>query len=282
MGNDGGSIPKRRELVKEAARLPTASQLKESALEQQSYLWTTDPITRLPLSTPIVSDHLGRLFNKDSIIEQLLSSSPSPLLSLTVSSLKDVVELHFLPSPEGKGFICPVTRSPLGPGNKAVYSAVCGHVVSAVAERETSAAGTCSVCDIPREESDVIPVLPVGKEEIARLQTRIKRLREEGRTHSLKKAKGEKKKNKKRKHDDDGEEVVKKLAVEKGEEGGINNAGTKALTEKVLREQERKKAERKANENLKSLFSSRDQSKPIGRSSDFMTRGYQIPADAKR
>jgi hypothetical protein len=55
MGNDGGSIPTRRELVKEAAKALTAAQLKEAQIEQQEYGWTTDPLTRKPLSRPIVS-----------------------------------------------------------------------------------------------------------------------------------------------------------------------------------------------------------------------------------
>jgi hypothetical protein len=72
MGNDGGSIPTRRELVKEAAKALTAAQLKEAQIEQQEYGWTTDPLTRKPLSRPIVSDAAGILYNKDSIIEFLL------------------------------------------------------------------------------------------------------------------------------------------------------------------------------------------------------------------
>jgi len=36
-----------------------------------------------------------------------------------------------------------------------------------------------------------------------------------------------------------------------------------------------------SNKNLSSLFSSRDQTKPIGKSSDFMSRGFTIPAHQK-
>ena len=63
---------------------------------------------------------------------------------------------------------------------------------------------------------------------------------------------------------------------------GINNAATASLTAKVMEEQERAKKRKLENENVRSLFSSRDQSKPIGRSSDFMTRGYSVPSGGKR
>jgi hypothetical protein len=77
MGNDGGSIPKRSELVKEAAKALTSAQLKEAQNEQQEYGWTTDPLTRKTLARPVVSDAAGVLYNKDSIIEYLLKEAGS-------------------------------------------------------------------------------------------------------------------------------------------------------------------------------------------------------------
>ena len=75
MGNDGGSIPTRRELVKEAARNPSAAQVKESQHEQQEYQWTTDPISRQPLVQPVVSDSSGKLYNKATILEYLVEGT---------------------------------------------------------------------------------------------------------------------------------------------------------------------------------------------------------------
>jgi hypothetical protein len=71
MGNDGGSIPKRRELVKEAARNPTSAEQKETQQEQQHWLWTTDPITNEALQEPVVSDCNGRLYKKESVLKVL-------------------------------------------------------------------------------------------------------------------------------------------------------------------------------------------------------------------
>jgi hypothetical protein len=126
-------------------------------------------------------------------------------------------------------------------------------------------------------------------------------LEDKGLTHSLKKVSGGSKKRKKKDADAEptngltngDKDVRHKLEiirtstpVNEGEnadrKSGINNTSTASLTAKVMEEQERAKKRKMDNENVRSLFSSRDQSKPIGRSSDFMTRGYSLPAGGKR
>ena len=66
------------------------------------------------------------------------------------------------------------------------------------------------------------------------------------------------------------------------ESGAIHNANTASLTARVLSEEQEKNKRRKMakNDNLKSLFSSKNgmDEKHV----DFMTRGYSIPAGAKR
>ncbi|GAM90947.1 hypothetical protein ANO11243_089940 [Dothideomycetidae sp. 11243] len=300
MGNDGGSIPKRRELVKEAARNPTAAQIKETQNEQQEYYWSTDPISRKPLERPIVADSNGRLYNKDTILEYLLSASDpesaqadaEKILQGAVKSLKDVVELTFsvqddAPIKNGAStkevWLCPVTNEPLGPSSKAAYLVPCGHVFSGAALKEV-ASDKCVVCETSYAPNDAISILPTAKEEIARLLLRSKTLRDSGLTHSLKKLGKDKKKKKREREEavEDSESTAPAAKKVNDESARINNSSTKALTEKVLREQEQRKKAAMKNENLKSLFSSRDQSKPIGKSSDFMTRGFEIPASAKR
>ena len=61
----------------------------------------------------------------------------------------------------------------------------------------------------------------------------------------------------------------------------IKNAVTASLTARVLAEEQEKAKRRKLdpNENLKSLFSSGNKKHKDG---DFMTRGFSIPADARR
>lgn len=157
MGNDGGSIPTRRELVKEAAKAPTATQIKEAQVESQEHAWNHDPLSRKPLSAPVVSDCLGTLYNKDTIIEYLLAEEKDveqeKVLEGRVKGLKDVVEVKFETDAEGESggerrtgtgrkerWVCPVTREEMGPQAKAVYIVPCGHafagsVVKEVQER---------------------------------------------------------------------------------------------------------------------------------------------------
>jgi uncharacterized protein YaiL (DUF2058 family) len=109
------------------------------------------------------------------------------------------------------------------------------------------------------------------------LALRVKTLQEKGLSHSLKKASTSKKRKKKAEIEEDTQ-----VAKSKATTNGINNAATASLTSKVLQEQEQAKRRRMDNENVKSLFSSRDQTKPIGKSADFMTRGFSLPTENKR
>lgn len=159
MGNDGGSIPTRRELVKEAAKSLTTQQVKEVQNEQQEHAWSNDPLTRKPLARPIVSDSAGILYNKDSIIEYLLSdpadakkAEADKVLQGRVKSLKDVVEVKFeidgtagnslLLSNGSTGraerWVCSIANCELGPGAKTVYLVPCGHAFAGSVVKEVS------------------------------------------------------------------------------------------------------------------------------------------------
>ncbi|KAJ2975458.1 hypothetical protein NUW58_g8350 [Xylaria curta] len=91
MGNDGGSIPKRRELVKEAARLPTASELKATALESQAHAWSTCPISAA------VSDARRDASSEEQ--QQQPSQEAAEFARSGIRSLKDVVKLRFCRDP---------------------------------------------------------------------------------------------------------------------------------------------------------------------------------------
>lgn len=315
MGNDGGSIPTRRELVKEAARNPTTSQLKETIKEQQGFLWSTCPLSHKSLARPIVSDSAGNLYNKDSVLRFLLPDDDGSLnkedcervLGGRVKGLKDVVEVQFEVSKGSKSseerWICPVTSKELGPNVKSVYLVPCGHAFSAEAIKEMKA-DACLQCETPYDQDHVIPILPFAEEDMNRLRARSERLVEQGLTHSLKKAPGSTKKRKakveslKRTDKDGAKDVISGIATAtpplrsmtpssgtstpKG--NGIKNAATASLTAKVLQEEEERKKRRKLmgeNENLKNLFTKNDGSQKH-KDGDFMTRGFTIPASAKR
>lgn len=287
MGNDGGSIPTRRELVKEAAKDKTTTQVKEVQHEQQEYYWTTDPISREPLTTPVVSDSSGKLYNKSTILEYLVEGArkedADTITQGAIKSLKDVVEVKFeidtaatSSAARGEAWRCPITGDKLGPGSKAAYLVPCGHAFSGSAIKEVSGE-KCLTCETEYASNDIIPILPTSATDIARLALRVKTLQEKGLAHSLKKNSGGKKRKK------DKEETEEKSKKKKKEESnGINNSSAASIAAKVLKEQEMSKKRRMDNENVKSLFSTRDQTKPIGKSADFMTRGFSVPSENKR
>jgi hypothetical protein len=133
--------------------------------------------------------------------------------------------------------------------------------------------------------------------DIARLNLRIKTLREKGLTHALKKAPGSKK-DKKRKHGDasatetspgngattrssDEDKATKKEIKEKKNttgSKGLKNSATASLTRKVLEEQEERNKRRKMaqNENVAGLFDQNEFKPGKGNSADYMTRGFSI------
>ncbi|KAI9050995.1 hypothetical protein LZ554_005105 [Drepanopeziza brunnea f. sp. 'monogermtubi'] len=285
MGNDGGSIPTRRELVKNAARALNTTELKATQQEAQTHAWTWCPLSNRPLNVPIVSDCAGILYNKDAIIEQLLPKDPDTpatvikekedVLQGRVKGLRDVVEIKFNVAKENKEdkWICPVTSKELGPNTKSVYLVPCGHAFSEAAIKEVKG-DVCVECNGAYKENDIIPIIPLAKEDIAKLEERMVKLKEAGLTHSLKKAPGSKKR-KKGEAAADTKEVSHKLV----QSSGIKNSATASLTQKVLDEQEERNKRRKMglNENLKSLFSNTGYSAQTHKSGDFMTRGFSIP-----
>ncbi|KAI9766443.1 MAG: hypothetical protein M1840_006550 [Geoglossum simile] len=322
MGNDGGSIPTRRELVKEAARNPTTTELKETRNTQQEYYWTTCPLSQKPLATPIVSDSSGKLYNKDAVLEFLLpagdgtpgriKSDNEEVLEGRVKSIRDVVEVKFEVVKETSSvqrggnirkvekWVCPIARKELGPGVRAVYLVPCGHAFSEAAVKEVSTE-TCLQCNTPFTSVQVIPILPTLPADITRLAVRINSLKESGLTHSLKKVPGSSKKRKKNIDkeaeitdgtipidESDMNKAVSKPSTPQPTSGstaaraGIKNAATASLTAKVLEDEKERNKKRKLgmNDNLKSLFSSGESG--TRKDGDFMTRGYSIPAGAKR
>lgn len=226
MGNDGGSIPKRRELVRSAARLPTVSELKATALEALTHAWQTDPISSNALDLDaVVSDWRGRLFNYETILEGLLPSaatagddaaeteedgeSPADgmltVAAVGIRSVRDIVRLqcHRVSKQREALWQCPVTLKELGPNTRAVYLVPCGHVFAEAAVDKILPDKLCTECSSEFAEENVIPILPTDEAELAKLRQRMERLRAAGLAHNLKKDKslhhGDKKKSKKRK-----------------------------------------------------------------------------------
>ncbi|CAN8098127.1 unnamed protein product [Discula destructiva] len=273
MGNDGGSIPKRRELVKDAARAPTVSELKATAFESLSHAWEHDPLSSEPLDMEnTASDWRGRLYNYESVLKGLIpgegdtdtgdkaNGNDMSFAATGIKSLRDIVRLKFKRyQPAGSKkeiWSCPVSLKEFGPTTKAVYIVPCGHVFAEVAIKEiTDQENNCPECSENFEEDDIIPILPIEEAELQRLAKRMEDLRARGLTHAKKQDKSGKKKKRKAEEKETngvkGEKIVsdanagrqpKAAKVNKTDapsrSGGINNAMTATLTAKVLAEQE--------------------------------------------
>ena len=77
MGADGGSIPDRNDLVKNKAKSFVADKAALKALWFFCCLSKVSPSVdmanaQVPLKEPVVTDQLGKLYNKEAVIEYLL------------------------------------------------------------------------------------------------------------------------------------------------------------------------------------------------------------------
>ncbi|KAL2109014.1 hypothetical protein VUR80DRAFT_3052 [Thermomyces stellatus] len=260
MGNDGGSIPTRRELVKSASRAPTVSELKATALESLAHAWSHCPLTtdKLDLDNT-VSDWRGRLYNYESVLKNLMAEDSDggepaaaevSFASTGIRSLKDIVKVRFKKdTASGKErWTCPVSMKEFGAGTRAVYLVPCGHAFAEVAIKEVGEERRCPECSEAFEEENVIPILPTTEADTKRLVERMERLQAEGMTHSLKKDKKGGKKKRKRGEEgkaengngneqSDTDDKESKATRKDDRVSGINNPRTSSLTAKVLAEQ---------------------------------------------
>ncbi len=300
--------------MKEAARNPTSTDLREKQREHLAHRWSQCPVSHKALVKPIVSDYSGDLYNKDAILQFLLPAEVSPIdkeefdkfIQGRIKSLKDVVEVLFESELDEQTrterWICPITSKELGPTVKAVYLVPCGHAFSQEAITQIKA-DQCSQCGTAYESRDIIPILPSTETDKIIVLKRIEELRNQGLTHSLKKAAG----NKKRKAKGEGkqsngeeagtavkseplneikhsEEAVERSGTPQSgtsaskPTNGIKNAATASLTARVLEEEQTKKKRKLESENISSLYSKGDRKQSDG---NFMTRGFSIPAKAR-
>lgn len=166
MGCDGGTIPRRDELVKTKQKPEQKDKDAEAVAK-----WKHCAITQEELRLPIVSCELGRLYNKESVIEYLLSKEPSCEIAKHIRSLKDIVELNLTENPgyqrrdADKGdeyvdlrasrFICPIVGLEMNGKYRFCYLKQCGCVLSERAIKEVKSE-VCHKCAKPFQEDDVV------------------------------------------------------------------------------------------------------------------------------
>ncbi|KAJ1920453.1 Replication termination factor 2 [Mycoemilia scoparia] len=184
MGNDGGSIPLRRELVKEKTKEEKADQRIQTIT-----LWFYCALSKQPLKEPIVADHGGKLYNRESILEFLLDRKnaygDADTICPYLKSLKDVKTLkltriasneadkkpniqHDIEMPTQ--FICPLTMREMNGRYPFVFLWSCGCVFleKALAELKST---ECPVCNEKFTQSEIVPINPLPEKQKSLIDT---------------------------------------------------------------------------------------------------------------
>jgi len=167
MGCDGGSIPRRDELVKLKKK-----EEKADPAEVERIRWSSCAISKEPLKDPIVTCELGFLYNKDAVIRQLLEKTMDEAFG-HIRSLKDLIPVRFTPNSafaekEKSGednvapFTCPITLTEVGRSRFSLIK-TCGCALSERALREVPST-TCLQCGKPFTANDILPLNPPQEE----------------------------------------------------------------------------------------------------------------------
>lgn len=199
MGCDGGTIPKRHELVKGPKKVEKVDKNAEMAAK-----WKYCALSQEKLKRPIVACELGKLYNKDAIIEYLLDKSaerPNSEAVTHIRGIKDIKELNLTDNPEWEGegrnakgdryedilcgmFICPVVGLEMNGKHRFCYLQTCGCVFSDRALKEVKTE-ICHKCGDPFKPEDIV-VLNGTKEEVDKLREKMEEKRAKAKTKTKK------------------------------------------------------------------------------------------------
>ncbi|GAB0091840.1 Replication termination factor 2 [Sergentomyia squamirostris] len=200
MGCDGGTIPRRDELV----RTKKKPEQKDKESEMQ-FRWRHCALTQQPLQEPVVMCGLGRLYSKQSVIEHLLEKDKMPESASHIKSLKDVKQLALTPNPtftneEKQGgsldirsapYICKLIGLEMSGKFRFIALWGCGCVFSERALKEIKSK-VCSLCQTPFTEEDVV-ILNGSEEDVdgmrVRMEARLARRKAEKKGKDSKKVK---------------------------------------------------------------------------------------------
>merc|ERR1712137_578425 len=178
---DGGSIPKREELVKLKKR-------KERD-EQNRNKWGLCAFSKQPLVAPIVACKLGYLYNKTAILEALLEGNLPSEFSHIKKAKRDLinVNLNSVSEVEEKPkFICPVTGLTLGGNYRFIAMKNCGCVIAERALKEIPDRSVCLNCSTKINNPDTDILILNGTEEEVNAQRELLRSGKKDKTKSRK------------------------------------------------------------------------------------------------
>jgi hypothetical protein len=172
MGCDGGSIPKREELVKQKQKPEIPD-----AFIQMLTKWTRCTLSKTELIEPVVCDLKGRLYNKSNLLEYLLDKSTygdGDIICPHVKGMKDVVTLKLVgnrsvtTAKEDRmecKWICPITGKEMNGKTKFISFKKCGCTMTQEALDQIQGT-SCLVCGTGFEADDIIILNPTGEDEV--------------------------------------------------------------------------------------------------------------------
>nr|CDS31289.1 protein of unknown function DUF602 [Hymenolepis microstoma] len=188
MGGDGGSIPRRVELVREKKQKEKVGKVAADAAK-----WKHCALSQQPLRQPIVSCQLGRLYNKEAIIEKFLDPTKyTSSVADHIKKLRDVRDLKLTPIPKeqtshelssgiiedsAESFCCPILGQEMNGSYPFVFSWECGCVVSKRAFDNVKDS-SCLRCGQPLLPESVILLNPETDEDIRIAQERLRNYKE--------------------------------------------------------------------------------------------------------
>ncbi|EKD00772.1 hypothetical protein A1Q2_04964 [Trichosporon asahii var. asahii CBS 8904] len=298
MGADGGSIPDRRDLVKTKGKLEKT----DKALLRERFFYCA-------LSKPVVLDPLGKLYNKEAIIEYLIDKTAYGDGDEICPYIKSVKTLNLMPNPalsEGDDatsvsrapFVCWLSLKEMTGAVTFIAIRNCGCVFSEAAVRaiipnlakgpESSSDGpaepvACPNCTKPFDpsaQSSVMPIYPSPEVQDLLLDVLLAK-RAAGKSSKKRKAdKGEKVA-----ESENGEKKAKKDKAEKRDREERTGSGSPApragaqptvsrSVQSLLAEQEKKRlaAQENMSDAVKSMFRAKSDKKDD--TSDFFGRTF--------
>ncbi|KAI2806300.1 Protein RTF2 [Blomia tropicalis] len=275
MGCDGGTIPRRDELVRTKKKKEEKDKKADIVAK-----WKYCAISSNKLTKPIVSCELGRLYNKDAVIEYLLNKeSPNSSLISHIRNLKDIVTLGLTLKQDYKEkdtagdketdlqdskYVCPIVGLEMNGMYKFFYIRTCGCVLSERAIKEVKT-DNCLVCNKPFVNDDLI-LLNGNDEEIEELRLRMIERRNKAKEERKKKRKleGDEKEKNGRK-DQKTEKDIQSTSGSTNGQSSSSSSNVKTSSLAVLQDKASKKysvsKDPNASETYKSLFTSHESAK---------------------
>eukprot|EP01066_Platyproteum_vivax_P004870 Platyproteum_vivax@DN16240_c0_g1_i1.p1 len=176
MGGDGGSIPKRIDLVREKGQAyirnlggmgytpNTIIHLHDETVDPQKARmtrWTTCALSQEALRDPIVACKLGFLYNKEAVLTQMAAKT-LPHNCRHIQTLRDIKDCKLEVNKETGKYMCPITLEELTGTAKAWLNWNCSCVTSERILKNINTKGKvaeCLACGKVYQNEDVIQLI---------------------------------------------------------------------------------------------------------------------------